>query len=296
MTGSPPPASADHTVHTVPKHPSNIRRKRDLAELETVLPSPDSSSAAIRSADLIDLTADEDPRPSRKHRRTGPSSSTIPRTLPTGPHAELLAELKGKYLMLTTSVISSSKINKKVTAVLQHLGHVDLFNKAWVPGVMMLHARAAEVSKLVTVMEVAKRRIEEMGQVWYQYNRVYEVANEQGSNGNDKNGKRHETNGEDSAESSQMVIEDTVLEEQENEGDAFEPTAKTLSDLTIEDNPAIAEAKKKNSFMSIFLTRVPMPELQAKPSFTLQTNASQFGQVQPSFTLQSIADKINARK
>lgn len=264
--------------------PSNTRRKRDHAEFDTIPASASSSSASSSSkhgnhtTDPIDLTDDADPQSARKQRRIV-GSSTIPRTLPMEPHAEVLAELQGKYVVDTLTIISSSKIEKRVTAVLSHLGHVDMFSQTSVPGVVMLHARAGEANKLVTVMELAKRRMAEAGHVWYQYNRVYEVAEERrgGDASKKKNGGTNNHSNKKTADDSQMVIEDTLLEkeeeDEEDEADAFEPT-KTLNDLTIRDKPA---AESKNAYMSIFLSRVPIPELKAKPSFTLQTNLGQVG-------------------
>ncbi|CAN8105856.1 unnamed protein product [Discula destructiva] len=256
----------------VPKPTSNMRRKRDHGEMDidTVTTSPTPASSPNKPTDIVDLTSDN-PRPSRKQRRVGPSTTTIPRTLPMAPHDALLAELRGKYSLITATVISSSKINKKVSAVLAHLGHIDMFSADCVPGVMMLHARAGDTSKLVTIMELAKRRMSEVGHKWYQYNRVYEVAEEPGSKGKKNDDATSSGGGANGTET--VVVEDTVLEGNEDEDDAFEPT-KTLLDLTLQDKPA-TDSQNKNAYMSIFLSRVPMPELQAKPSFTLQTNESQ---------------------
>lgn len=243
----------------------SIRRKRDHAEFDGI-PEPSSPS---KPSDIVDPPT-EGTQISRKQRRVGPSNSTIPRTLPTEPHEELLAELNGKYEIITTSVISSSKINKKVTAVLSHLGHVDLFSQDNRPGIMMLHARAVDASKMVTVMEIAKRRMGEIGQVWYQYNRVYEVAEAaRGSKPSSTSNVGGRSDG------TQTVVEDTVLDDDDNdddEDDSFEPVETPL-DLAIRDKGATES--KNNTYMSIFLSRVPMPELQAKASITLQTNAGQ---------------------
>lgn len=180
------------------------------------------------------------------------------------PHEEVLEELKGKYSVATGSVISSSKINKKVTQVLAHLGHVDLFNQTSTPGVMMVHARANDANKMVTVMEIAKRHMNQAGQPWYQYNRVYEVADGRGSRGK-PNGRAAD----------QTVIEDTVLGggDADEEEDDFEPV-KTTFERAIEEKPA---EETKTTYMSIFLSRVPMPELQSKAYITLQTNEADIG-------------------
>lgn len=199
-----------------------------------------------------------------KRQRVGSLNATIPTTLPMQPHEELLQELKGKYSIATTSVIASSKINKKVTQVLSHLGHVDLFSQSSVPGVMMVHARANDANKMVTVMEIAKRQMNEAGQPWYQYNRVYEVADGRGAKANPTG------RGPD-----QAVIKNTVLEggdeDEEDEEDAFEPL-ETAFERAIREKPA---EESKTTYMSIFLSRVPMPELQSKAYITLQTNGTE---------------------
>ena len=182
------------------------------------------------------------------------------------PHEELLAELKGKYAIVTASVISSSKINKKVTQVLSHLGHVDLFSQSSIPGVMMLHARVNDSGKMVTVMELAKRRMNEASQPWYQYNRVYEVSDD----GSKAKPARKALD--------QTVIEDTVIASQDEdaedeEEDAFEPV-ETAFDRAVRAKP---DSNTKSAYMSIFLSRVPIPELHSKTFITLQTNGDVLG-------------------
>lgn len=202
-----------------------------------------------------------------KRQRVGRSNSTIPTSLPMQPHEELLQELNGKYSIATSSVISSSKINKKVTQVLSHLGHVDLFNPSSIPGVMMVHARAHDANKMVTVIEIAKRQMNKAGQPWYQYNRVYEVADGRGARA-----KRS------SREADQTVIENTVLEGQEaddDEDDAFEPV-ETAFERAVRERPA---EESKATYMSIFLSRVPMPELQSKTYITTQTNGGEISRL-----------------
>lgn len=229
---------------------SGGRTKRRLADVDTIPAT----------------AAPQDKSTSNKKQRIGPSSSSIPRTLPMQPHEDLLAELKGKYTILTASVISSSKITKKVTQVLSHLGHVDLFSQSSVPGVMMLHARVGDSGKMVTVMELAKKRMDEAGQPWYQYNRVYEVSD---------NGTKLKPTGK---ALEHAVIEKSVMEGQdgddyEDEDDDFEPV-ETAFDRAVRDKPA---SDSKETYMSVFLSRVPIPELQSKAFITLQTSTKAVG-------------------
>ncbi|KAI3394674.1 hypothetical protein diail_2421 [Diaporthe ilicicola] len=233
--------------------------------------SPGTGGGAKRPVAEVDVPGTE-PSPtetnSNKRQRVGRSNSTIPKSLPMQPHEELLQELRGKYSIATTTVISSSKINKKVTQVLSHLGHVDLFSPSSIPGVMMVHARAHDANKMVTVMEIAKRQMNKAGQPWYQYNRVYEVADGRGPGANGTGRKEDQT-----------VIENTVLEGQGADGgdddDAFEPV-ETAFERAIRERPA---EESKATYMSIFLSRVPMPELQSKTYITLQTNGAEIGRL-----------------
>lgn len=253
-----------------PSPTTNARRKREFAEIDVdIVPA---SSTARPQQQLQPSPVDNQPR---KQRRVGPGPGPEPpRTLPAQPHAELLAELRPGYDLATASVISSSKIRDKVSAVLAHLGHVDLFSPESRPGVMMLHARAGDAGKMVTVMEVAKRRMGDAGTAWYQYNRVYEVAGGEGVGG--RNGAGGVGGG-----GSRTVVEDTIMgaggEEggDEDEDDSFEPVQMPLG-LSARDKPAAAN-QSKTTYMSMFLSRVPIPELQSKAYLTLQTNASELG-------------------
>lgn len=239
---------------------------------ETVMASnrvPHSGGRAKRrlvdaDVDTIPATAAPRDKPSsNKKQRVGPSISSIPRTLPMQPHEDLLAELKGKYAIVTASVISSSKINKRVTQVLSHLGHVDLFSQSSTPGVMMLHARVNDSGKMVTVMELAKKRMDEAGQPWYQYNRVYEVSD-------DGVRARHAAKG-----INQIVLDGQDEDAEDDEEDAFEP-AETAFDRAVRDKPA---SDPKSAYMSTFLSRIPIPELQSKAFITLQTNGDVLGRL-----------------
>lgn len=216
--------------------------KRPHPDAETIIPA---SSTNITPA-------------SQKKQRVGPSTSSIPRTLPMHPHEDILGELQKKYKVLDTSVISSSKIEKKVSSILAHLGRFDFVDLAVLPGIMMLHARASDTGKMTSVIELVKRRIGESHQPWYQYNRLYEVSSE----------------GRPKQQPSQTVIEETVLGENEDDGedDDFE-MMDTPFERALREKP-VAETMP---YMSIFLSRIPVPELQAKSYITIQSNVDEIG-------------------
>lgn len=129
---------------------------------------------------------------------------------------------------------------------------------------------------MVTVVELAKRRLTEAGQPWFQYNRVYQVAEQQPRATNSKSvkSKNHRVG-------DQTIIDDTILggavddeDDDDEEEDAFEPV-ENIFEQAIRDKPAVELA---STYMSMFLARVPIPELQAKTFFSLQTNTGELGQ------------------
>lgn len=279
------PGPAALSSSWAPAQPSSSSRagKRRLHNVETEPNDHTRIPASYASKDPMNTKPTEDTSStthhnnhSRKRRHVGPSTSSIPRTLPMESHNELISELQNKYSIITTSVISSSKIQKKVNTVLSHLGHVDLFNAEDKPGVMMLHARAGDAGKMVTVIELAKRRMGEVGVAWYQYNRVYQTTRQ-----DDKiHSKGASRGGRNAREANETVVEGTVMgeagpdsEEESDEEEGFEPVDADLYAAS-QDKPS---AEPKATYMSIFLSRVPIPELQSKNFVTLQTNAGEVG-------------------
>lgn len=143
---------------------------------------------------------------------------------------------------------------------------------------MMLHARASDASKMVTVMELAKRRMGEAGVAWYQYNRVYEISD---SLSRSTAGCSASQSEKADGAYSQTVIKETILdggldnveaqdeesEDRYEEGDAEEVI--TSLESVARDKPS---TESKSTYMSMFLSRVRIPELQSKSYMTLQTN------------------------
>lgn len=260
----------------LPTSSNSKKRSRRDTDLDVVPASstayPPRSPKATHDHQQSDRT---NARNLSKKQRVGPSVSSIPRTLPTQPHEELVQELGGKYSIQTLSIISSSKINKKVTSVLSHLGHVDLFDPKSRPGVIMLHSRDKDASKMVTVVEVAKRRLTDSGQPWFQYNRVYQVAG-QPSAALSHNSKASKSDHNNRRVDTQTVIDDTILgdSDEDDSEDAFEPVENAF-DQAVREKPAV---EPTSTYMSMFLARVPIPELQAKSFISLQTNSQELEQ------------------
>jgi len=92
------------------------------------------------------------------------------------PPAEILppalAHLQHKYALATMAVNSSSKINQKVRNLISHMEKFSFADLKAKPGLVILHAKADVASKLVSIVEIAKREIEQEKGRWWQYSGV----------------------------------------------------------------------------------------------------------------------------
>jgi hypothetical protein len=194
------------------------------------------------------------------------SSSTPAPSLSSQPLQSLITELSPKYDIKTLSVLSSTSISKRVDSVLNQLGRISAWDSTVLPGVILLYARSNSTNKLITIAETARRRIHEAEQKWYQYNHLYEMewaAKQQSHNRPPQNHKM------------ETLIEDTVMSIDGNgrdsgDDDDFEimATQQTVFERAVHGE----EKTKQMAHMSIFLSRIPIPELKAKENFAVQSN------------------------
>lgn len=195
--------------------------------------------------------------------------------LASSDDAKVLGTVEARYDVQLQSVISSSKIQQRVSAMLRHLTSPTSNEHA--PDetesktkVSILRAKATEAGKLVSIAEIAKREIEKeasprgdgeskVGQGgkagrWFQYIALGEELRQR---------SRHEGN---------TIIEETVLgdpgaDEQDDEDDEFE-VMKTPFERAIEGKPIVRGVP----VMSLFLSRSPIEELRRR--YGEQTNAT----------------------
>ncbi|KAL9001235.1 MAG: hypothetical protein Q9169_000419 [Polycauliona sp. 2 TL-2023] len=113
--------------------------------------------------------------PANTHKLPAPSVETIQMdpasSLPSIP-AEV-QHLQSQYDISTMSIISSSKVNQKVKSLIDRVEKFTFANLSAKPGVVALHAKAACASKLISVVEIAKKDIEKRGNKWYQYTKAH---------------------------------------------------------------------------------------------------------------------------
>ncbi|KAK8069476.1 hypothetical protein PG994_006092 [Apiospora phragmitis] len=225
---------------------------------------------------------------------TSTSSKKRPRLASTlnitaSSDAKILAAVEAKYDVQTHSVISSSKIQKKVSSVLRHLQPVSKER----PRVSVLRARASDAGKLISIAEIAKREMlkgsgghQDETRRWYQYIAL-------GAENKEMN--RQKGGGSGGREEGKTVIDDTILghqpdqankevtadndeeeqrqqgqqekeqDENDDEDDDFEQM-KTPFERAIEGTPKIRAVP----VMSLFLSTTPNDELRRR--YGEQTN------------------------
>lgn len=197
--------------------------------------------------------ATPDARPQKK--RKSPDAPQPDASKPAGPapktlalsafHEATLAELRPKYDVLVASVISSTKIAARVQRV---LGHLRTKPQPDGPApLVLLHARPADVCKMITVAEKVKVAMAEGGAA-YQYNHLFELP---------------------PRPAVPDVVEETVLAgAKEGEGESDDGFEK----LEIFDRAANPrEERRPVRSMGIFLAGEPVPELKGKGGVTVQT-------------------------
>ncbi|KAI0110900.1 hypothetical protein GGR51DRAFT_547550 [Nemania sp. FL0031] len=191
--------------------------------------------------------------------------------------AKILDAIDARYDVQLQSVISSSKIQKRVSAILRHLAQAIPSPSAESPAekgtpktrVSILRAKATEVGKLISIAEIAKREIEKEqpnGDVageadqerkagrWFQYIALGEELQKK---------QRVEDN---------TTIEGTVLggsgsDGKGDEDDEFE-VMKTPFERAIQGRPLVRGVP----VMSLFLSRSPVEELRKR--YGEQTNTT----------------------
>ncbi|KAI7923692.1 hypothetical protein M0657_005008 [Pyricularia oryzae] len=238
-----------------------------MATTMAIIPSTVPSQAKRKQPPdgTTTISSTDDATTNNKKQRTGPSNSRIPSRLPLEPHEAVLTELRPRYDIATFSVISSTSMSKRIEQILTHLGRFHPSDMAVLPGAALLHARSRDAAKMVSLTELICRRIHEEGQKWFQYNRLYEVDVE--------------------ASEETTVIEETVLRgvSDDLDEDVFEiaATERAVAAPNVFERAVMGRPKTEHAlYMSVFLSRVPIPELRAKSFITEQTNSAAINQQQ----------------
>ncbi|KAK3383967.1 hypothetical protein B0T24DRAFT_515064 [Lasiosphaeria ovina] len=231
------------TAETIRPQTQILSKRKHLSDNND--PNPKKVRVAGELATALDTTA-------------SPAASPF-----TQLHESLVSILRPRYEVKTMSVMSSTSINKHVDKALNHLGRFSMWDQSVLPGVVLLSAKASASSKLITISELVRRRIGESEQKWYQYNVLNESLCEPTA-----------------AERPREVVEDTFMEvdpehEPGNASDSEDYFETTVNPGSIHERATQPAKTRHVAFMSIFLSRVPLGELNSLPNIILQTNEKQ---------------------
>ncbi|KAK8084759.1 hypothetical protein PG997_006030 [Apiospora hydei] len=219
---------------------------------------------------------------------TATTSSKRPRLASTlnitaSSDAKILAAVESKYDVQTHSVISSSKIQKKVTSVLRHLQPVPKERTR----VSVLRARASDAGKLISIAEIAKREMLKSGghqdetKRWYQYialgAETKDVEREKGRSSNGRGegktvidetilAQRQAPGEKEMTDDEQQQGREKERDENKDEDDDDFEQMKTPFERAIEGTPKIRAVP----VMSLFLSLTPIDELRRR--YGEQTN------------------------
>ncbi|KXJ95072.1 hypothetical protein Micbo1qcDRAFT_230408 [Microdochium bolleyi] len=304
------PSKAAATAAAVPGGNASSQhqsRKRKLSATNTptttAAPTKATRSDAAGAKSIISAsTKDQDRSKSKKQqgqnqnptskRKPQPPRPSVPYTLATatalpsddadGQRAlrslEKSNKSGGEYAVQIQSVLSSSKMQKKVASVLRHLsgpaaggegGAGEEVSQPENLRVVVLRAKACDAGKLVSIAEIAKREIEKsggrggVGGTWYQYVSVGEELEQR-----ERAGPGHTSVVEESVVDGGSGRDENDADEEggDDDEDDFE-IMKTRFERAIEGKPLVRGVP----VMALFLSRAPLDELRRR--FGEQTNA-----------------------
>ena len=140
-------------------------------------------------------TWEDDPRPAKRQKTAADVAFNTSVTLEAGPQQDLhgvinggaatsappstnqlpseLRHLQNQYACTTMSIVSSSKIEQKVRNLLLRTKRPAEDDANAKPGVVILTAKAEVASKMVGIVEIAKRAIQQEGGQWWQYSKLH---------------------------------------------------------------------------------------------------------------------------
>ena len=160
--------------------------------------------------------------------------------------------------VVTMQIISSSKMSAKIARSLETLvlGKINLADVKCKAGLVVMYAKAATASKLVSVVEVVKREIGQKGEKWYQYNSLSEtmlvIPRKSPKFPKSDNKKAQEK-------------EDAI--EIDGEDEAYFETMKTKQERVLEGTDRLRAVP----VLTVYLSKMPIEKLRVK--YGEQTNA-----------------------
>ncbi len=188
------------------------------------------------------------------------TSTDTPSSVPSIPTE--VQHLQEQYDLSTISIISSSKIHQKVTNLITRLENFTFANTDAKPGVVVLHAKAASASKLISVVEIAKADVAKRGGKWYEYSKLHSELLRF-----NKKKRRQPQDGKTPADpASERFTTESGTIENDTEGDDSDNGEVAFETLQHQSGGAALNEQSKvraTPIMTIYLACVPVPGLKA---------------------------------
>ncbi|KAK0514606.1 hypothetical protein JMJ35_003223 [Cladonia borealis] len=237
-----------------------------------------------REPDADDVSARATKRP-KNNGTVGLHSHSTDLADAHGPHTNeptqfLPSEVRrwqDKYEIITMSILSSSKIEQKVRNLILRMSKVDCENNKAKPRVVKLHAKGDVAGKMVSIVEIAKAEIQKENGKLYQYNGLHGETSELKVKNPKRTGsgkivaeltKEHpgleDPSGEAINESEKNTLGTVDQSDVDLEMvDATEESFETMAPLSRgNDTPEARKKVRAYPVLTIYLSRVPIPELK----------------------------------
>jgi hypothetical protein len=163
----------------------------------------------------------------------------------------LMKSIVATYEITSMKIISSSKIQLKVTAIIEMLSSFS-FVAATKPNIFLLHAQSAVASKLITIVEITKREIAKAGGKWYQYNVLGQILAPHEKKSAAMKGTGFTLGPNTNADMDVMEVDDKEERQTIDDEETSFETMKTPLERAIEGKPKVQAIP----VILIFLTRV----------------------------------------
>lgn len=163
----------------------------------------------------------------------------------------LMKSIVTTYEITSMKIISSSKIQLKVTAIIEKLSSFS-FVAATKPNIFLLHAQSAVASKLITIVEITKREIAKAGGKWYQYNVLGQILAPPEKKSAAMKGTGFTLGPNINADMDAMEVDDKEEKQTIDDEETSFETMKTPLERAIEGKPKVQAIP----VILIFLTRV----------------------------------------
>lgn len=212
--------------------------------------SPPAKKAKIGNLASQDAAFEEAP-PSQDATNNRPITREGLTEIELGTPSGLMTSLVATYEVHDMKIVSSSKIQAKVTAIVETLGSFS-FVAAFKPNVMLVHAKGPASSKLISIIEIAKRGIAKAGGKWYQYNFLGRTLAVQENRPVPTQCTGYPLGGKIDADSNAMEINENEDSQGFNDEEISFETMKTPLQRAIEGKPKVEAIP----VLAVFLSRV----------------------------------------